>query len=516
MKGNSWEPRIWKPQHQIRQYLVVTESEKDAAVACTRGLIAACYPGGAGRAMGADWWIVQQYADEQGLEVVLCPDTGVAGEKAGKALSTAFHWDVADLEGIPSGDCPLDMEDWLDRLDGKKRWDSCWGQNDTRTSGTVFDEDEWDSPAAFPCERFGQTQSEHPMYDGETAQIPHRCEECGPCLAWRRRQKGTRYHKKRESELQSLIRVPGWGDIDDLAHYRDLNAHAGRVPGAKRVTFIIPENDGTFTLVLLYDGQMSEKQQKNAQRHAPRHGKQASVTIGHITQAAFEQMIPDQKTVTGEKEYRTTFMPGWGDQEDINDYPLGKGEIRDVPPGQELARPQIPPHHEWLMKSWRRLWASGNPLWREQLEIVADHFVKGWMINVGELSPKVIRSDVKSLYGWDGPIKLIQNVAKYIEGKSPWRHCYGCVLTLADLRHHIPEEVRGDFDEFFTLGRMPHEEWEDLLQDDHEDRMQDDEPEPSSGPVHERPRPSHVCDAECDHGDLFDWSDDWQYERMAA
>ena len=139
------------------------------------------------------------------------------------------------------------------------------------------------------------------------------------------------------------------------------------------------------------------------------------------------------------------------------------------------------------------------------------------MINVGELSPKVIRSGTKSLYGWDGPIKLIQNVARYIEGKLPWRHCYGWVLTLADLSEHIPEDQRGDFDEYFTLGRTPHEKWEDLQQDDHEDWMQDDEPESSRrGPVHERPRPSHVCDAACDHGDLFDWDDDWQYERMAA
>jgi len=54
IKGDGWEPRIWKPTDRICEYLVVTEGEKDAVIACTNGLTAASYSGGAGRALGSE------------------------------------------------------------------------------------------------------------------------------------------------------------------------------------------------------------------------------------------------------------------------------------------------------------------------------------------------------------------------------------------------------------------------------------------------------------------------------
>ena len=477
LKGDSWTPRIWEPKERIRSYLVVTEGEKDAATACTRGLTSACYPGGAGRAASADWLSVQIYANERDLQIVICPDTGEVGEKAAGTLATAYRWHVAHTDGVPDGDCPLDMTNWLERLDLKKPWDPRPAEKDQNTDPPVFDNGNLDFSEAYQCTNSGNLIAEHALSDRNIARFPVRCRDCQACIMRRRRKKMFQFSRGCVSPVQTVLTIPGWTKVDSVAKYRDLDAHSTRVPGAKRTTHIIPQaGKFNFTLVMVFDGEISEKQKLNAERHATRYGRTASISVGPITQWDFEKLIPDLRVLIGKKQYRTLTMTGWAVQEDNSDYVLGKATIvKPSPHDKPLTKPQIPFEAGFRMRSWKRLHAKADPGWREMNNLAADLSSREWMKNCGHLAASVVRSDVKSLDDWDGPIHLLQNTGKFIEGILSWRRAYGHVLMLAGLSQHIPESEIEYFEE------MKQQETK------RQETKQDTNHRP--GPTWERPRP---------------------------
>ena len=163
-------------------------------------------------------------------------------------------------------------------------------------------------------------------------------------------------------------------------------------------------------------------------------------------------------------------------QEDNSDYVLGKATIvKPSPHDKPLTKPQIPFEAGFRMRSWKRLHARADPAWREMNNSVADLSSRKWMEDCGHLAASVVRSDVKSLDDWDGPIHLLQNTGKFIEGILPWRRAYGHVLMLAGLSEHIPESELQYFEE------MKQQETK------RQETKQDTNHRP--GPTWERPRP---------------------------
>ncbi len=601
IKGDGWEPRIWAPKERIREYLVVTEGEKDAATACVNGLTAASYAGGAGRVGATEWSIVLEYAAQNGLEIIQCPDTGDAGTNAKDKLGKKYGWPVADMNGVPDGDCPMDMPDWLARVDARKPWapeqteseadlgesageeeprfsdgtgtgktsseegkngDPCF--NAKGSGGSRFSDDEdktggFDdgthegetpsadeqppivprdnipSPEVFPCDDWGWDYTEHDMHDGDTSKIRERCHKCEGCILTRRAERASLYARWREQDVQTTVCIPGWKDIEDLVRFRGLDIHKKRTPSGKRVSSILPEAHRTYALVFVYDGEMDEDQQNRVIQHAAKHryGMEASVTVGSVTQRDFESLVSDEASIESEdRKYNCLSLRCWTQTEDLADYAMGKGRPESLPLCDEpMTKSHIPVQHRVVLDLYRKPQADGDPVWRTKLEIVASYFAREWMIQCGHLAASVVRSDVRTLGDWRGPIGLIQNAGRFIEGKRPWRDAYGWVLLLAGLGEHIPEDRRYYFerDDLFRYGVHAHhkdgrldEDWTANIEPAESDTDDHEDPRPHRrAPEHERPRPSHVCDAECDHGDsdLF-WDDleedDWQYERMAA
>ena len=542
LHGSGWEPRIWEPEERIREYLAVVEGEKDAATACTQGLAAVSYPGGAGRCMDADWSGVIEYAETHGLEIIQGPDTGTAGKRATGKLARKFGWPVADLEGIPDGDCALDMTDWLERFDARKPWKTSredkkqWDRRNRDRScgdGPVFADDDdtpgsdgtpdentpvvprnnLASPESFPCEEWGWAYTEHAMHDGEKAMILRRCHVCAGCIETRRNERAWRYERWREHDEQTTVWIPGWKNIDALAHYRGLNVHKTRTPSGKRIPSILSEADYTHTLVFVYDGEMDEHQQKLAIRHARRYGMEATITVGPLTQGQFKGLVSDEASIESQDpdedhRYNTLSMRSWTQTEDLADYAMGAGRPKSLRLCDEpMTKSHIPVQHQVVLDLYKRPQADGDPVWRAKLEIVASYFARGWMVQCEHLAASVVRSDVQKLGDWKGPIGLIQNTGRFIEGKRPWRDAYGWPLLLAGLGEHIPENRRYHFeqDRFFREGMHAHhcggrldEEWtkdiEPAPPSDTEEKPHAEEQEQPSGwrkPQWERPRPKY-------------------------
>ncbi len=96
--------------------------------------------------------------EQNGLEIVLCPDTGDAGEEATKKLTNRFHWSVADMDGIPDGDCPLDMDDWLARIDARTPWAPEQTEDDANSWGSTREKE---PEGCFGGTEIGETGSEN-------------------------------------------------------------------------------------------------------------------------------------------------------------------------------------------------------------------------------------------------------------------------------------------------------------------------------------------------------------------
>jgi len=266
-------------------------------------------------------------------------------------------------------------------------------------------------------------------------------------------------------------------DIDDLVNYRGLNAHRGRTPSGKRLSSILPGDDYTYTLVFIYDGEVSEKQQTSAVRHARRYDMEATVAVWPVSQQDFEGLVSDEASVESEqpdedRKYSFLSLRCWSQTEDLADYAMGKGRPETIRPCDEpMTKSHIPEQHQAVLDLYRKPQADGDPAWSKKLEIATSYFAREWMVQCEFLAPGVVRSDVKSLQDWRGPIGLIQNAGRFIEGKRSFRDAYGWVLLLASLGEHIPEERRYyvERDPFFKPGIPAHHQWGRLDEDWTED-----------------------------------------------
>ena len=474
LRGAGWTPRIWEPEERIRPFLVITEGEKDAAIGVLRGLTTVAYPGGAGRVQHSDWTGITEYADLHGLEVIICPDTGAAGDKAAAWLAEQHGWAVADMDNIPEGDCPLDQNDWLERLDSRKpgevRYSYLYTGNTRITDPRVFHDrqdlnrDERPDYSRFRCEDMGWDVREIQHHTGQKSRIPCRCRKCDGCKAYYRWQKGTRFVDGQESNTQSMIHIPGFQTVDALAHYRDLDAHSKRsFYGRKRVTQIIPEDDDTYTLNLIFDGEMAEKQRKLAVSHARRYGYSAEVTVGEIRREQFEDTLPDEPTVAretvgsrGEMTCLTTHFTGWGTT--LDDYSNGRSVVKRQTAGEgPLLQAEIPEEIAEWRNGWRNLRDQGDPSWHEAYEAAASHFAEGWIDQYTRTHGPLRRGDLVlpvDMPNWNGPNQLIRDTARYLVGLELWRPAFQHVLEAAGMREYVPEHLQQ-----FRKSTVPEPEW---------------------------------------------------------
>ena len=419
--------------------------------------------------------------------VIIHADAGQAGEDAALALrdkirkaggkaaafAPAGGEDPADARGEIAGPISRHVEE-ADTEGGKVSWHII-GRDNTRAILTlnkvikVADENEdpenrvfsrtpEDLPRARNSDFFPMPEKPSSTICAKPAIVKSRlpkgerhfdlgdCGVCGNCVSWWGIQQRHRFHLARTSESMMIL-TAGFETLQAAQKWCDGQRKRSKAPGPRLINV-----DGDISLIMIYTRPLTARELKNTERSLKKAGVEASIEDRAVSDAEFDRLMPEQKTLESADGTRANTVawagvPTLGEPKE-SDYTYGNCEriepehiqmdpstLPDLPVEYETRRRLLDRSTRAILNSMDRMNRPGFGLTRKIfLDLCED-------VRAREItSPADMRTALDAMYIEYGASEgLIYDTAKWWVGKTPFRLAYGPVIEKVRL---MPDYIR--------------------------------------------------------------------------